>query len=83
MACMGPDDEHAKKKAAEAYRKILLLLENDYGVGRKSQPITWVHDGKMTTVELPNSCKKDRENAKKKLRKALEELFWIQACEDF
>jgi hypothetical protein len=82
MACMGPSDKLAKKQAREAYKEVRKLLKERYGVVENNEPITYTSDGTSITVTLP-TFSQDRKIAEKKLREALEELFWIQACEDF
>ena len=67
MPCMGPDYDHARKKAKEASAEVLELLVKKYGI---SSP-----------------CKgpwfEDFIKAREKIEAGIEDLFMVDASENF
>lgn len=70
MPCGGPNKEFSDKQAEEAFGKVMLFLKSKYGIEGSSNS-NWSLD------------REDYADATKKLREALKEMFWCQACDDF
>lgn len=68
MACMGPDDDAARRRAREAFAEIKLLLQTKYGISKEF---------------YIGSIPADAEREYKKLQDAVEEIFVLDCYDNW
>ena len=74
MACMGPSKESAYKKGAEAFKEVVELLEKKYGLNRAPCNLPYGFSQRMRKEWVQQKCK---------LRRAIQEMLWIDDCDSW
>ena len=67
MPCMGPDIYYAYDQGEKAYSEVIKLLEQKYHITDHPGPF----------------FDKDFNKAKENLKKAIQEVMWMDACDAF
>lgn len=89
MACMGPSYSHAMNVGEEAFRDIIKLLEEKYGllpehIATSTIAKVLTEDGKPIDVgPFKKKMNEDWIEAKQQLLKAVQELVWCDHCASF
>lgn len=79
MPVMGPDKLLAYKQGKNAFEKVMELLTTEYHIRDVRKKIICPNNGKEFHSFFEKSLKKDT----KKLKKAIQKLFWSNACDVF
>ena len=72
--CTGPSIKDAYRRGEEAFEEIIKLLETKYYLN--SNPCDLPHG-------MSQMLKKEWYEKKEELKKAIQEMFWIDDCDSF
>lgn len=73
MPVMGPNKELSDKQSEEAFKKIMALLKEEYGVSR------------LPTLNppFPAVFQKEWDEAEKRLKEAVYDIIWAEHCQSW